>query len=165
MNTTRKLIFAVAIAVNVAAIAALSAVTLHQRNLARQTPTINLAPIVVTPANAEPDYAAGGTLHLGTIVVTPTEADWRYAEAHGVQRSVATVALGVIVVKPTADQLAEVAAVKVAGRTPVSGADTSGDTGAASLVEALDGFSPGRYLDVDAPLRVLNALVFERQGG
>ncbi len=165
MNTTHKLIFAVALAVNVAAIAALSAVTLHQRNPVRPTPTINLAPIVVTPANAGPDYAAGATLHLGTIVVTPTEADWRYAEAHGVRRSVATVALGVIVVKPTAEQLAEVAAVKAASHTPASGTDTSRDTGAASLVEVLDNFSPGRYLDADAPLRVLNALVFARQGG
>ncbi len=143
MNTTHKLIFAVALAVNVAAIATLSAVTLHQRNPVRPTPTINLAP----------------------IVVTPTEADWRYAEAHGVRRSVATVALGVIVVKPTAEQLAEVAAVKAASHTPASGTDRSRDAGAASLVEVLDNFSPGRYLDADAPLRVLNALVFARQGG
>ncbi|MGH8306772.1 MAG: hypothetical protein ACRER0_00710 [Gammaproteobacteria bacterium] len=82
MNT-RKLILAVAFAVNVAIIVAVSAMSIHQHGV-HQTNTIELGAIVVTPADAIPE-----TVNLGAIVVTPTDADWEYAEAHGVQRPVA----------------------------------------------------------------------------
>src|SRR5574337_2061642 len=115
MSTTGKLIFALVIAANLATIATVSAVSLHRRAV-HETRVIELGKIVVTPPKVEAE-----PIKLGAIVVTPSEADWRYAEANGVSRPVTTnVALAPIVVQPTAEQLAEVAAMQLAGTVPAT---------------------------------------------
>ncbi len=169
MNSTRKMILTVAFAINIAVIAAITAVGVHQYSN-RQANTIELGTIVVTPTDVDWQYAEArgvrrpvatitsgadsapvesaaksadaepGSIDLGAIVVTPTDADWQYAEAHGVQRPVA-------------------AAASVADSDAVEAA------AAASLVQALNALSPGQYLDTDAALRVLNTLAFAGQGG
>ncbi|HKT31408.1 MAG TPA: hypothetical protein VJS89_02805 [Gammaproteobacteria bacterium] len=159
MSTTGKLIFALVITANLAAIAAVSAVKLHAR-AAHETQVIELAPIVVTPAKV-----AAEPIKLGAIVVTPSEADWRYAEANGVNRpGTASVALAPIVVQPTAEQLTEVAALQLADTAPATTTGTAEDAAAASLMQALAAFSPGQFLDTDAALRAFNALVFDGLG-
>lgn len=159
MNTTGKLIFALVIGANLAAIAAVSAVNLH-RHAAAKAQVIELAKIVVTPVKVSAD-----PIELGAIVVTPSEADWRYAEANGVRRPATTgVALAPIVVQPTAEQLTEVAATQLAGNVPATTAGTTEDAAAASLMQALAAFSPGQFLDTGAALRAFNALVFDGLG-
>lgn len=159
MSTTGKLIFALVIAANLAAIAAVSAVSLHRR-AAHETRVIELGKIVVTPAKVEVE-----PIKLGAIVVTPSEADWRYAEANGVSRPATTnVALAPIVVQPTAEQLAEMAALQLAGAVPATTTGTAEDAAAASLMQALAAFSPGQFLDTDAALRAFNVLVFDGLG-
>lgn len=143
MSTTGKLIFALVIAANLAAIAAVSAVHLHRR-AAPDSQVIYLGKIVVTPANASWKSPAEGAntpvIDLGTIVVTPTEADWRFAEAHGVHRPHAAVA-------------------------SVNDANSNDDQAAtASLLQAMTALSPGQYLDTDATLRALDELVFQGPG-
>jgi hypothetical protein len=142
MNTTHKLIIAVAVVVNLAAIVTVSAMTLHRHAV-----------------------QAAQTIQLGAIVVTPTEADWSYAEARGVHRPVVTVQLGAITVTPTLTQLAEIADSKTVNTISTGAADAPQDAATVSLIEALAAFSPGQYLETDADLRLLNALVFERAGG
>jgi len=161
MNTTSKVILAVAFALNVTALAVVSDMALHPHSRP-QANTIRLGAIVVTPAEAE-----AGTVNLGAVLVTPSDADWRYAEVRGgVQRPLATnIALAPITVQPTAEQLAEVAAVKMTSSAPAAQATIVENTASASLVKALEAVSPGQYLDTNATLRVLNALVFERAGG
>ena len=160
MNTTSKLIFTLALTVNVAAIVHISTVSLHQQAV-RRAQTVNLGSITVTPSDIET-----GTVNLGAILVTPTDADWRYAQTHGAHRPAAiTIALAPISVQPSAEQLAEVAIAKTPNDAAAMRADTAQDVGTASLVEALETFAPGQYLDADAALRVLNTLVFERAGG
>ncbi|MDE2070922.1 MAG: hypothetical protein KGJ04_06655 [Gammaproteobacteria bacterium] len=159
MSTTGKLIFTLVIGANLAAIAAVSAVNLH-RHAAAKAQVIELAKIVVTPAKVAAD-----PIELGAIVVTPSEADWRYAEANGVNRPVATVVvLTPIVVRPTAEQLAEVAAIQMAGGARSTTAGTTEDTAVCSLMVALGAFSPGQYLDTGAAVHALNALVFDGLG-
>ena len=143
MNTTGKLIFALVIAVNLTAIAAVSSMNPHRR-AAPQTRVVHLQKIVVTPANAPWKSPTGDAeaqvIKLGTVVVTPTEADWRFAEAHGVYRSrgVATAA--------------------------VNTDDTGDQTAADPVLHALAALSPGQYLDAGAALRALNTLVFDGRG-
>lgn len=156
MSTTGKLIFTLVIAANLAAIAAVSAVDLHRRAV-HETQVIELAKIVVTPAKVEAE-----PIELAAIVVTPSEADWQYAEANGVNHPATTsVALAPIVVQPTAEQLAEVAAMRLAGTAT---AGTTEDTAMCSLMTALGAFSPGQYLDTGAAVHALNALVFDGLG-
>lgn len=160
MNSTHKIIFAIVFAINVTAIAAITAASVHQHS-ARQANTIELGAIVVTPADAE-----AGTVNLGAVLVTPNDADWRYAEVRGVQRPLATnIALAPITVQPTVEQLAEVAAVKMTSNAPIAQATIAEDAASASLIKALEVVSPGQYLDTNATLRVFSALVFERAGG
>ncbi|MGA9852507.1 MAG: hypothetical protein WBR15_06190 [Gammaproteobacteria bacterium] len=135
MNSTRKIIFAIAFAVNAAAIAAITTDSVHQHSM-RQANTIELGTIVVTPADAIP-----GTVNLGAIVVTPSDADWRYAGAHGVRRQAATL----LAESDTGNRME--------------------DSAAASLVQTLNALSPGQFLDADAAMRLLNMLAFEGQGG
>ncbi|MGB9429193.1 MAG: hypothetical protein WCC11_04850 [Gammaproteobacteria bacterium] len=132
MNSMHKLIFTVAVIVNVAAIATVMASLRSQRSTT-ETQTINLGAIVVTPADAQP-----GPIQLGTVVVTPSDADWRYAATRGVRRPVVTAA--------------------------IEAAPLPGDDAGATLVEALEAFSPGQFLDADAELSLLNTLVFESNG-
>ena len=156
MNITGKLIFALVIGANLAAIAAVSAVNLHRR-AAQEARVIELAKIVVTPTKV-----ATEPTELATIVVTPNEADWHYAEANGVSRpAVTSVALAPIVVQPTAEQLAEVDALQLAGTVPATTAGVTEDAAAASLIQTLTTFSPGQFLDTGAALRALNVLVFD----
>lgn len=160
MNTTSKVILAVAIALNVTALAVVSGMALH-RHSRPQADTLRLGAIVVTPADAE-----AGTVNLGAVLVTPSDADWRYAEVRGVQRPLATnIVLAPITVQPTNEQLAEVAAVKMTSNAPAAQATIVEDAASASLVKALEAVFPGQYLDTNATLRVFNALVFERAGG
>ncbi|HKV97525.1 MAG TPA: hypothetical protein VJR90_08570 [Gammaproteobacteria bacterium] len=159
MSTTGKLIFTLVIAANLAAIAAVSAVDLHRRAV-HETQVIELAKIVVTPAKVEAE-----PIELAAIVVTPSEADWQYAEANGVNHPTTTsVALAPIVVQPTAEQLAEVVAKRLAGTAPTTTASTTEDTAMCSLMTALGAFSPGQYLDTGAALRAFNVLVFDGLG-
>jgi hypothetical protein len=159
MNTSRKVILAVAVALNLAAIGAVSGVIMH-RHASQQANTIQLGSILVTPADVEAD-----TVSLGAIMVTPSAADWRYAQTHGTQRpAVTTIALGAIVVQPTAEQLADAAVIEAIPGVPANQAVSVEDVASASLVEALEAFSPGKYLDTDATLRIVNALVFEHSG-
>lgn len=156
MSITGKLIFALVIAANLAVIAAVSAVNLHRR-AAQQVQVIELAKIVVTPTKmaAEP-------IALDPIVVTPSDADWRYAEANGVSRPAATiVALAPIAVRPTAERLAEFAAIQMTGGAPATTMGTAENASVALLMQALGEFSPGQYLDTGAALRAFNVLVFD----
>lgn len=75
------------------------------------------------------------TIQLGTVVVTPTEADWRFAQAHGVSRPVSAAEL--------------------------TGQERAQDSAVDSLLQAMAALSPGQYLDSDAELRALDALVFQ----
>lgn len=157
MNTTSKTLIAVAIALNIAAIAVVTGTVLRQQS---QTNTVNLGSIVVTPTDTETR-----TINLGAIVVTPSDADWRYAQAHGVQRpAMKTIALGSIVVQPTAEQLAEIADASITRNAPGTEPFTAEDLVSTSLVEALESFTPGNYLDTGTALRALNALVFAHTG-
>ena len=157
MNTTSKTLIAVAIALNIGAIVAITGLALHQRS---QPNTVDLGRIVVTPADSD-----SGGVNLGAILVTPSAADWRYAETRGVQRpAMKTIALGTIVVKPTAEQLAEIADARLTRSVPRTEPATAEDLVSASLVEALESFTPGKYLDTDITVRALNALVFEHSG-
>lgn len=159
MNTTGKLIFALVIGANLAAIAAVSAVNLHRRAAAKAQ-VIELAKIVVTPVKVSAD-----PIELGAIVVTPSEADWRYAEANGVRRPATTgVALAPIVVRPTAERLAEVATIQMASGARATTVGTTEDTAVCSVIAALGAFSPGQYLDTGAAVHALNALVFDGLG-
>ena len=134
MNTTGKLIFALVISANLAAIAAVGAINLHRR-ATQESQVIHLGTIVVTPADAETPV-----IELGTVVVTPTEADWRFAEAHGVYRR-QEVATNV-------------------GKAD----DDAGQRPEAALLQALAALSPGKYLVTNTALRALNTLVFDGQG-
>ncbi len=157
MNTISKTLIAVALALNIAAIAGVTGVLLRQQS---QTDTIDLGSIVVTPADAD-----AGRINLGVILVTPSDADWRYAEARGVQRPAEnTIALGAIVVQPTAEQLAEIADASITRHASTTAPATTEDVVSTSLVETLKSFTPGQYLYTDTALRALNALVFERSG-
>lgn len=159
MNTTHKMIVVAAFALNVGAVAAVSGVALN-RYLHDQADPIQLGTIVVTPADA-----AKSPAELGTIVVTPSDADWRYAEAHGVQRpAVESIALGTIVVRPNAEQLADLADAMPTRPTATSVGEKTEDVVDASLIDALEAFSPGKYLFNASTLRALNALVFEGSG-
>ena len=132
MNTTGKLIFALVITANLAAIATVTAMSRHA-HATRDTQVIQLGKIVVTPANAETQ-----PIQLGTVIVTPTESDWRFAKAHGVSRPVSAAEL-------TADDRAQNSAVE-------------------SLLQAMAALGPGQYLDSDAALSALDALVFQGTG-
>lgn len=157
MNTTSKTLFAVAIVLNITAIAVVTGMVLRQQS---QPNIVDIGSIVVTPADSDSDR-----VNLGAILVTPDDADWRYAEARGVQRpAMKTIALGSIVVQPTAEQLAEIADARITSDVPAAEAVTTADVTSTALVDALEAFSPGRYLDTDATLRLLNALVFEHSG-
>lgn len=159
MSTTGKLIFTLVIGANLAAIAAVSAVNLH-RHAAAKAQVIELAKIVVTPA-----VVAADPIELGAIVVTPSEADWRYAEAHSVNRPVTTfVALAPIMVRPTAEQLAEVTTSQMTGGARATTAGTTEDASMCSLMATLGAFSPGQFLDTGAAVHALNALVFDGLG-
>jgi hypothetical protein len=154
MNTTSKTLIAVAIALNIAAV---TGMVLRQQS---QGDRVDLGSIVVTPADSNP-----GTVNLGTILVTPSDADWRYAQARGVQRpAMKTIALGSIVVTPTAEQLAELADASITRHAPDAEPVTAEDMVTTSLVEALESFTPGNYLDSGSAMRALNALVFEHSG-
>jgi hypothetical protein len=142
MNTTGKLIFALVVTANLGAIATVAAISRHSQ-ATRDTQVIQ----------------------LGAIVVTPTDSDWRYAEVRGRHRPVATVQLGAITVTPTGAQLAEIANLKTVNSTFTDDAGAPEDAATVSLIDALAAFSPGQYLDRDADLRMLGALVFERVGG
>jgi len=141
MSTTGKLIFALVITANLAAIAAVTAMSRHS-HANRDTQVIHLGKIVVTPANdpwkSPTGDAENQTIQLGAVVVTPTEADWRFAQAYGVNRP---------------EGAAESAVV-----------DHAQDSTAASLLQAMAALSPGQYLDSDAALRALDALVFQGAG-
>src|SRR5574340_1002192 len=80
MNSTGKLIFTLVIIANLTAIAVASGMNLHRRTV-EEARVIPLAKIVVTPPKAEVP-----SIELAPIVVIPTEADWRFAEAHGLSR-------------------------------------------------------------------------------
>ncbi|MGH8362831.1 MAG: hypothetical protein ACRESQ_05720 [Gammaproteobacteria bacterium] len=156
MNTTGRMIFALVIAADLAAIATVGAVNLHRRAV-QETRVIELAKIVVTPAKATAE-----PIELAAIVVTPSDADWRYAEAHGVSRPAMTsVALATVVVQPTAEQ---VATMQLAGVVPATTAGAAEDAAAASLMQALTALSPGQFLDTGAALRAFNVLVFDGLG-
>ncbi|MDE2090741.1 MAG: hypothetical protein KGJ08_02415 [Gammaproteobacteria bacterium] len=158
MNTTRKMIFAAAVTLNFAAIAIATGMVLRQQS---QANTINLGAIVVTPA----DYDHR-TVDLGTILVTPSDADWRYAEARGVQRpAMNSIALGSIIVRPTDEQLADVADTGLTSNTRATEYLTDTDASSTSLLEALEALTPRTYLDTTTTLRALDKLVFERSGG
>jgi len=130
------------------------------RHAQQQADNIQLGTIVVTPADAET-----GTVNLGAILVIPSDADWRYAEANGVQRpAMTTITLAPITVQPTTAQLVGVVAVRVTSNAHTNEAAIAEAAASSALVEALEAFSPRQYLDTDATLRVLNALVFERSG-
>ncbi|MDE2234217.1 MAG: hypothetical protein KGL13_02150 [Gammaproteobacteria bacterium] len=160
MNTISKTVFAVALALNIAAVAAVTGVALKQHAIG-QTETIQLGTVVVTPADAENLQA-----NLGTIVVTPSEDDWRFAEARGVQRPVAaSIALGTIVVKPTVGQLAELADAMPKYPAPAAVKDKAEAVAGVSLIEALESISPSRTLLNASTLRVLDSLVFGHFGG
>jgi len=157
MNTTSKTLIVVAIALNISAIAAVTGLVLRQQT---QMNTVNLGSIVVTPADSD-----SGRVNLGVILVTPSNADWDYAQAHGVQRpAIKTIALGTIIVQPTAEQLAEIADARITNDAPATEAITATDVTSTALVDALKAFAPGKYLDTDATLQILNALVFEHSG-
>jgi hypothetical protein len=157
MNTTSKMLIAVAIALNISAIAAVTGLAMQQQS---QGDRVDLGRIVVTPADSNP-----GTVNLGAILVTPSDADWSYAETRGVQRpAMKTIALGSIVVTPTAEQLAELADAGITRHAPDSEPVTAENVVPTSLVEALASFTPGKYLSTDTVLRALNALVFEHSG-
>lgn len=157
MNTTSKTFFAVAIVFNTCAIAVVTGLVLRQQT---QANTVNLGSIVVTAADSD-----SGTVNLGAILVTPSNADWRYAQARGVQRpAVKTIALGTIVVEPTTEQLADVADAMLTSDASTTASTTAADVASASLFEALESFTPGKYLNADDTLQVLNALVFEHSG-
>ncbi|MGA9855194.1 MAG: hypothetical protein WBR29_07980 [Gammaproteobacteria bacterium] len=159
MNTTRKTLIAVTITLNIAAIAVVSGMAL-QHYTYTQANTIQLGTIVVTPEDVDTR-----SVNLGVIVVTPSDADWRYAETRGVQRPRQnTIALGSIVVQPTAEQRAEIADAVVTGNAPATGAVTAEDLVSTSLVEGLKSFTPGNYLDAGTALWAFNALVFEHSG-
>jgi len=159
MNTSRKVIFAIALALNLAAIGTTTAVIMH-RHAMQQANTIRLDAIVVTPADAE-----NSNVDLGAIVVMPSEDDWRYAQAHGVQRPVMkSIALAPIRVQPTSQQLAEVASANARHALSATQTLSAENSASASVVETLEAFLPRQYLDTSATLRVLNALVFERTG-
>lgn len=85
-----------------------------------------------------PADAETPTIELGTVVVTPSDADRRFAEAHGVWRPSDT-------------------------GTSVSNRD-AGQAAMTSLLQSIAALSPGQYLDTDAALRALDALVFDNQG-
>lgn len=155
MNTTSKML--VAIALNIAALAAITGLALRQQS---QDRTVNLGSIVVTPADSD-----STTVNLGAILVTPDDADWRYAEARGVQRpAMKTIALGSIIVQPTAEQLAEIADASDVRNAPDTDPVTAEDVVSTSLFEALDSFTPGKYLSTDTALRAFNALVIDHSG-
>ena len=80
MNSTGKLIFTLVIIANLTAIAVASGMNLHRRTV-EEARVIPLAKIVVTPPKAEVP-----SIELAPIVVIPTEADWRFAAAHGLRR-------------------------------------------------------------------------------
>ena len=160
MNTIHKVIFFAALALNVAAVAAVTGVVLKQHAQGRSQ-TIQLGTVVVTPEEAE-----NLQTNLGTIVVTPSDDDWRYAEARGVQHRVpAGTALGTIVVKPTAAQLAELADAMSLRRATAAVGDKAEAVAGVSLMEALESFSPGKTLLNVSTLRVLDSLVFANSGG
>lgn len=75
MNITGKLIFALVIVTNLVA----TGFAAHMRMYLLDTPTIQLAKVVVAPANAEPEV-----FDLTPITVTPIAEDWRDAKARGV---------------------------------------------------------------------------------
>jgi len=157
MNTTSKTFFAVAIVLNITAIAVVTGMVLRQHS---QPNTVDLGSTVVTPADSD-----SGRVNLGAILVTPNDADWRYAEARGVQRPAEnTIALGSIVVQPTAEQLAEIADTSITRNAPGTEPATAEDVVSTSLVDALESFTPGNYLNTYTALRALNALVFAHSG-
>ncbi len=159
MNTISKMIVVAAFTLNVGAVAAVSGVALN-RYVHDQAEPVQLDTIVVTPTNT-----ANSPVELGTIVVTPSEADWRFAEAHGVQRpAVESIALDTIVVRPSAGQMADLASAMHTHPAPATDSERAEDVAGASLFEALEAFSPGKYLLNGSTLQLFNALVFVRSG-
>lgn len=188
MNTAGKFVFALVIVAGFAASAvaanparhspATSAVPTIRLDAVVVTPadveheTVALAPVVVTPTEADWLYVkAHGvnrpTIALAPVVATPTEADWRYAEVRGVNRP--AIALAPIVVTPTeADWLyAEARGVNRPTKkafAPISEAEADGKFGVAPAIQDLAAFKPGQFLNTSAVLRLLDVLVFGDEG-